>query len=147
MGARQHGGFDDALHRHCRVGERDVVADRPVEKEILLKNHADLPSQPRDIDHREIDAVDQDAPALGHVEALHELGDRRFARARRADDPDDLSRRDAEVDLMQHCRAIGAIAEYDALEGHVAGDRRQGRPAGVVGRLGVAIENVAQPGD
>src|SRR5258706_6185068 len=145
--SRQGGGFDDALHRHCRVGERDVVADRPVEEEILLENDADLTSQPRDVDHREIDAVDQDPPALWHVETLDELGDRRFARARRADNPDDLPGRDSEVDLMQHVRAIGAIAEEHTFERHLPDDRRQGGAGRVVSRLGMGIENVAQPGD
>ena len=41
----------------------------------------------------EVDAIDQDAPALRHVEPLDQLGQRALAGARRADDADDLSGR------------------------------------------------------
>ena len=87
---------DDALHRHGRVGERDVVAHRTVEQHVLLQHDADLAPQPGGVDHREIDAVDQHAPALRHVEPLDQLGERALARARRADDADDLAGRHAE---------------------------------------------------
>ena len=86
-------GRDHALHRQRRIGERDVVADRAVEQHVLLQHHADLAAQPGDIDHREVDAVDQHAPALRHVEPLHQLGQRRLARAGRADDADHLAGR------------------------------------------------------
>ncbi len=86
--AGELGGGDDALHRRRRIGERDVVADGAVEQHVLLQHDADLAPQPGDVDHGEIDAVDQHAPALGHVEPLHELGERALARARGADDAD-----------------------------------------------------------
>ena len=76
-----------------RIGERDVVADRAVEQHVLLQHDADLPPQPGGIDHGEIDAVDEHAAALRHVEPLHQLGERALARARRADDADHLARR------------------------------------------------------
>ena len=82
---------DDALHRHGRVGERDVLANRAVEQHVLLQHDADLAPQPGQIDHREIDAVDQHASALRHVETLDQLGERALARARGADDADDLA--------------------------------------------------------
>src|ERR1700722_18197651 len=43
VSAGERGCRDHALHRHHRVGERDVVADGPVEEHVLLKHHADLP--------------------------------------------------------------------------------------------------------
>ena len=48
---------------------------------------------------REIDAVDQHAAALRHVEPLDQLGERALARARGADDADDLAGRDLEADV------------------------------------------------
>ena len=71
------------------IGERDVLAHRAVEQDVLLQHDADLPAQPGGVDRREIDAVDQHAAALGHVEALDQLGERALARARAADDADD----------------------------------------------------------
>ena len=97
MGAGELGGRDHALHRRRRVGERDVVADRAVEQHVLLQHHADLPAQPGDVDQREVDAVDQDAAALGHVEALHQLGQGRLAGAGGADDADHLAGRNAQL--------------------------------------------------
>ena len=85
---------DDALDRHRRIGERDIVADRAVEQHVLLQHDADLPPQPGGIDHGKIDAVDQNAPALRHVKPLDQLGERALAGTRRPDDADDLSRRD-----------------------------------------------------
>jgi hypothetical protein len=62
---------DDTLHRHGRIGERDVLAHRAVEQHVLLQDHADLAAQPCRVGHGEIHAVDQDGPALRNVEALN----------------------------------------------------------------------------
>ena len=43
----------------------------------------------------EVDAVDEHAPTLRHVQSLGELGERALARARGADDADDLAGRHA----------------------------------------------------
>src|ERR1700736_600663 len=77
--ARERGGGDHALHGNGRINERDIVAHRPVEQHVLLHHHPDLAPQPRDIDHREIDAVHQHPPALRDIEALNELGERALA--------------------------------------------------------------------
>ena len=75
----------------------------------------------------QIDAVDQHAAALRHVEALDQLGERALAGARGADDADHLPRRHVEADVVQHFRAVDAIAESDVLERDIAADRRQAR--------------------
>ena len=107
------------------IGERDVVAHRAVEQHVLLQHDADLAAQPGRIDHGEIDAVDQHAPALRHVEALDELGERALARPGRADDADHLPGRHIEADVVQDFRSVDAIAERDVVERDVAADRRQ----------------------
>ena len=110
-----------------RVGERDIVAHRAVEQHVLLQHNARLPAQPGGVDHCEVDAVDEHAPALRHVQSLDELGERALARARGADDADDLAGRHVETDVVQHFRPIDAVAEGDMLEGDVAADRWQAR--------------------
>ena len=55
--------------------KRDVLAHRAVEQDVLLQHDADLAAQPGRIDQGEIDAVDQHAAALRHVEPLHQLGE------------------------------------------------------------------------
>ena len=67
-----------------------------------------MPPKPGGIDKADIDPIDQDATTLRHVEALHQLGQRRLARARRADDADDLARQDVDADIQQHRRSVEA---------------------------------------
>ena len=69
----------DTLDRHGRVGERDVLANRGVEEHVLLKHDADLASQPGRIGDGNIDAVDKHASTFGHIQPLHDLGDRALA--------------------------------------------------------------------
>ena len=72
--------------RHRRIAERDVLVDRPVEQDVLLQHDADLPSEPARIELGDVDAVDHHLTHLRAVQALDELGQRRFSRARRPDD-------------------------------------------------------------
>ena len=130
-----------------RVGERDIVAHRAVEQHVFLQHDADLPPQPGEIDHGEIDAIDQDAAALRHVEPLDELGKRAFARAGGTDNADDLAGRNIEADIVQHLRRVDAIAESDMLESDLAADRRECGAPRTEARLRHGIEDVAEPRD
>src|SRR5215470_2332083 len=67
MSARERCCGDDAVHLHPRIGQRDVVAHRAIEQDVLLQDDADLSAEPGRVDHRQIDAFDQDASTLGHV--------------------------------------------------------------------------------
>src|SRR4029077_9728459 len=138
---------DDALHRHRWVGERDILADRAVEQHVLLQDDANLAAQPGRVDHGEIHAVDQDAPALRDVEALDELGERALARPRRPDDADHLPGRHIEGDIVQDFLSVNSIAERYMVEVDVAADRRQPRARRHIGRLGSGVEDVAEPQD
>src|SRR6266508_4660564 len=138
---------DDALHRHGGIGEGDVFAHRAVEQHVLLQDHTDLAAQPCRVGHGEIHAVDQDAPALRNVEALDELRERALARPGRPDDPDHLSRRHIESDIVQDLRSVDAIAKRDMVELDVAADRGQPRAPHRIGRFGRGVENVPQPQD
>jgi len=79
--AGEVGGGDDALDWHAGIGERNVVAHSEIEQHVLLQHGADLPAQLGRVDHRQIDAVDQHPPGLGHKQALGQLGQRALARA------------------------------------------------------------------
>jgi hypothetical protein len=79
--------------------EGDVVADRAAEQERLLGDDAHLRAQRARSGVPEVDAVDDDAARRRVVEARDELGERRLARAGRADERDGLARRDDEVDV------------------------------------------------
>ena len=85
---------------------------------------------------REIDAVDQNAAAFGHVEPLDELGKGALSRSRRADNADDLAGRNRNGQSCKDLRAVEPVAEGDMLEGDVAADRRQGGASRRKARLG-----------
>src|SRR5213075_1460308 len=103
-------------HRKTRIAERDVLADAASEEPVFLQHDADLPAQPRGIGEREVDAVDQDAPALRHVESLCELGERALAAARATDDAEHFARLEVERDAAQHLGALRAIAEMHIIK-------------------------------
>src|SRR5262249_50864438 len=84
-------------------------------------------------------------PTLRHVEPLGKLGERTLARARGADDADDLTGRHAETDVRQHFRPMDAVAEGDMLERDVAADRGEGCPSGIEGWFRRGIEDIAEP--
>src|SRR5215472_3415146 len=144
MGAGHLRGSNDLFNRHRAVCQRDIVAHRAIEQDALLQHHADLAAQPGWIDHAEINAVDQNPPALGDVKPLNQLGESALARAGRADNAYDLSGGYAETDVMQHFRPIDPVSESDVFECDLAADCRQRSPARRVDRLRRGIENVSQ---
>lgn len=77
-GKRRRG--NDLIHRQRRVRERDIVAHGAIEKHVFLQNDADLAAQPGCVDHGKIDAVNEYAAGLRHIEALDKLGECAFAR-------------------------------------------------------------------
>src|SRR6516162_11770516 len=87
------------------------------------------------------------APALRDVKALDQLGERAFARTRRADDADDLPGRHAETEIVQNLRPIDAVAKRGVLEHDVAANRGEGGAGWVVRGLRRGVENVAETGD
>src|SRR5216684_6065594 len=145
--AGERGGGDDTLHRHRRIGERNVVPHRRVEEDVFLQHDSDLPAQPGNIRYGEIDAIDRDPPALRHIETLDKLGERALARTRRTDDAHHLARRYVEADVVQHLGAVDAVPEGDMLEDDVAADRRQCSPRGAERRFRHGVEDIAQPGN
>ena len=95
VGAGEPGDLDDARARHRRIGEGDVLVDGAVEQEVLLQHDADVAPEPRRIDMVQVRAVEQHLPLVRQVKALDELGQGRFAGARRPDDANRLARPDA----------------------------------------------------
>ena len=94
VGAGEPGDLDHPGARHRRIGEGDVLVDGAVEQEVLLQHDADVAPEPRRIDMGEVRPVEQHLPFARQIEALDELGQRRFARARRTDHADRLARPD-----------------------------------------------------
>jgi len=71
-----------------------------VQQRGVLRHHRDLRAQTLLRHGRDVLAVDQDAAGLGLVEAQQQVDERRFPRARRADQSDALARLDRDVDVV-----------------------------------------------
>ena len=145
MGAGELGRIDDPFDRHRRIRQRNVVADRLIEQHVLLQHRADLAAQPRRIDHREVDAIDQHAAAFGYVKSLDQLGHRALAGTRGSDYADDLSGGDAKADVVQHLRPVDAITKHNMLERDVAANCGQCGACRIEPGLRRRVENVAEP--
>jgi hypothetical protein len=87
-------------------------------------------------------AVHQHPPALGHVQPLHQLGQRALARAGVPDDADDLAQADVQRHPREHFRAVGAVAEHHVIERDAPAQPRQ-RRARARG-LDAGVEDVVQ---
>ncbi len=122
-------GVLDLLAGGVRAADRDVLRDRSGEQERLLRHHHHAPAQLGGVQVAQVRAVQQD-PALGRVvEPGQQLGQRRLARARGADDRHRPARRDVQVEGGQHlaARPVGEphAVERDLPAREVAGARRQ----------------------
>ena len=71
-----------------RLAVGDVVADRVVEQDGLLRDDADLRAQRCERDVADVAAVDQDAAGSDVEETRDQMDERAFAGAARADDRD-----------------------------------------------------------
>ena len=89
----------------------------------------------------QVAAVDEDRTVGRVVEAREQLGDRRLAGARMADERDGRAGRDVEVDPVQHL-AAGGVAETDAVEPDVAEQPRQLAGVSGVGHLRLLDEHL-----
>ena len=117
--------------------------DGAVEEHVLLQHHADLTAQPARIELGGIDAVDEDLSALGQVQALDDLGERRLARTGGPDDADHLAGGDREIDVLQDLGCVRAIAQGDATQFDAALERGHGDHV-LRRRLGRGEEDVAE---
>src|SRR5215471_373969 len=133
MGTGQLRRGDDPMHGQGWIGKGDVVPDGTIEQDVFLKHDPDLPAQPGDVDHPEINAVHKHTAALRHVKSLDELCERGFSRAGGPDDADHLTGRNAQCDIFENLGAVQAIPECHMLEAYVAPDRRQRRARRAIG--------------
>src|SRR5215472_8830482 len=142
VGSGELGGGDHPAHRNARIGQRNVLAHRAVEQNILLQDDPDLASQPGHVDHCEIDAVDQHATGVRRIEPLYQSRYRRFTRTRRPDDADHVSGRNVERHVGKYRRPVEPITERHLLKADCALHLRQRRYAALC-QLAGRIQNVA----
>ena len=94
----------------------DVLLDRAVEQEGVLVHHRDQRADLGERQGAQIVAAQQDAAAVGIVEAQQQAHDRRLAAARRPDQPQPLARLGAEGEPVMHGAPRAGIGEAHVLE-------------------------------
>ena len=114
----------------ARIGsrERDVVAHRGREQERVLRDRRDRAPQRTWLELAHVDAVDDHPPGLHVVQPRDQRGQRRLARAGRADQRERATRRQVEIDAVEH-RPRRVVAEAHALEPQLARARPAVAPA------------------
>src|SRR5204862_2555058 len=106
---------DDLLRPCLGSPEGHVLADGAGKEEAFLRDDPQLPAQRRLRHVAKVDAVDGDRALPRVVEAREELRDGRLPRTGVADERRRGSRRDVEVDAVEHLRPA-AVAEPDPIE-------------------------------
>ena len=137
------GRVDHRLDRRGWIGDGDVLPHRSVEQHVLLQHDADLAAQLRRVGHGDVLAVDQHPTRLRHEQPLQQLGQRALARAAASHDADHLARVHRQVHPVQHRLRVGAVAEGDVLQRHVAAHARH-RAGALRPQFGAGVEHVAQ---
>src|SRR5260370_19280176 len=103
----------------------NIFAQSRAEEDRLLEHDADLVAPAFQLDMPDITAVNGDAPTLDVKKARNHVCDRRFPRAARLHERDDLAAFSLEADPMKHLR-LAIVAEVDLLQAHIALHRGQG---------------------
>jgi glycosyltransferase involved in cell wall biosynthesis len=103
---RRARGREDLLVARIEPPVADVLADRAVEQEWLLRDDRDWSSSEARRAVAQVDAVDGDPPIGRIVEAQQQIDERRLARAGAPDDRHDLARARLEARRREH-RARG----------------------------------------
>ena len=145
---RDLAGLRDPLAIGPGVAVGDVVLDRGGKQERVLLDQAHGPAQGGERDLAHVLAVDRDPAGADVVVARDQMGDGRLAAARRPDDAERPPGPDLEADVVQgrELAALARIGEIDVLEAeHGVADDEIARP-GPVGDLGLAVEDLEQPG-
>src|SRR5688572_555829 len=124
-------GRDDLFVARARPAVADVRRDGAVEEGRILRDHADRRTQALLRDPRDVLAIDENAALLEIEEAQQQVDDRRFARARTADQTDALAGLDPELEAFEH-RLGPPVAETHVLEPYLAARDLERLRAGLV---------------
>ena len=127
QGSGHAGGLADLGVAGGRTTQADVLEDRLVEEDGLLRDQGDIGAQVGLADAAEIVSVDKDRPLLRIEEARDQVDEGALAGAARTDERDGLSGGDLQGHVGQD--RISAIAERDAA--HLKVSAHAGERAGM----------------
>ncbi len=95
----------------------DVFGDRPVKKEDILQDNADLVAQGKEGDVLYIDVINQNLPGRRVIEAGDQADQGGFANAGGTDDRQHLPGVDREGDIFQDIITLVMITERNPVKG------------------------------
>src|SRR4051794_23780762 len=104
-----------------RLADAQILSDRTVEQQRLLKDHADVPPQRCQRHPADVHAVDPDEAGLRIEGAMQQRNRRRLAGAGRADQRDGLAGKRGEGEVLDR-RPLAVIGEGDVVEFDEAGE-------------------------
>jgi len=131
--ARGAGRGLDLLVGGIRSGESQVVADRLVEQVRLLRHEPDGLGQ-------------RGQPQVAHVVELgDQVGQRRLARARLADESGRRAGRYVQVDVEQRPGTVAVVTEADTDETHIATHGRQRSGVAALGDVDRQVQHREDP--
>ena len=133
------GGGDDLGLGGGGGGVADVVQDGAAEEVVVLRDDAHLFVEGFGGDLVEVVAVEEDAAALGEIEAADEVHDGAFAAAGVTDQGDGLPGLGIESDVVEDGLVLDVL-EVDVIEGDAAVDAGEGDGVGGVGDGGFLFE-------
>ena len=116
----------------------NVVLNRVIEQHSVLGNDAN------GLAHRglgnllDVLCIQQDAPLLNIIKTEQQARQRRLARTRWPNHRDGFSAGNLKADVLQN-RPCRVVSEMHLLKAHMASPHRQGRRAGAVGNLSLAL--------
>ena len=119
VGIDELGGTDAVLVRGVELSVAQVFHHRTGKEVDILQNHAQRAAQVALADFVDIDAVIADLAVGDVVEAVEQVGDGGFARARRAHEGDLLTRLRVEGDVVQN-GLVRHIAEIHVIQHDIA---------------------------
>src|SRR5580700_2790368 len=117
----------DLFHGHVRLAVSNVVANRVIKQNSLLRDDSNLLSQRSQRYIAHVVAVDQQASLSRVKKTGDQVNQRALARTARPDDRDHLSTANYEVNVVQHLRvfSLAAISKTHMLELHRLRECRQ----------------------
>jgi hypothetical protein len=113
---RAPGGRLDLGVGRIGLGDADIVGDRAVEQEGVLRHQRDLSAQGIEAHVANVDAADADRARARIEEAQQQRGDGGLAGARRADERDPLAFGDREAHAVERGAVGAVVSERDVVE-------------------------------
>ena len=125
VGIGQAGCPHNLLTGRFRIGESNVLAHRSAEQERVLGNDSDLSAQRIELNLGDVVAIDQNPAFTRLIKPRQQLHQGALAAAALANDSNERSGLDLQVDVLEHLWLTRSETEGETLKPHLPMQRRQ----------------------